>query len=200
MKFRQHFEWILCIVAFESAGVPLPERQSLLPLHSLPPPLVRSTSLSLYSSCSGCDCRGRYGIHGRASAWLPFLRRYGRYIRLDEDRLMIGRYLFFSMGTPSCSLGVSLQCYECLRLGLQAPIACRRVVFLLQYNWRSLLGVSLRLRCLCSGRRNLQDFRNTECDLIWPIYCRGYALSIFIRRNEVTLRRRARHLSDHSCG
>src|SRR5260221_10613758 len=49
--------WIIFgIVAFESAGVPLPgeaaclspERQSLLPLHSLPPPLVRSTSSSLY--------------------------------------------------------------------------------------------------------------------------------------------------------
>jgi hypothetical protein len=47
---------------------------------------------------------------------LRFLRRYGRYIRLDKDRLLIGRYLFFGMGTPSCSLGVSLQCCEYLRL------------------------------------------------------------------------------------
>ena len=31
---------------------------------------------------------------------LPFLRRCGRYIRFDEDRLLIGRYLFFSMGAP----------------------------------------------------------------------------------------------------
>jgi hypothetical protein len=40
--------WIIFgIVAFENAGVPLPG-QSLLPLHSLPLPLVRSTSSSLY--------------------------------------------------------------------------------------------------------------------------------------------------------
>jgi hypothetical protein len=41
--------WIIFgIVALESAGVPLPERQSLLQLHSLPLPLVRSASSSLY--------------------------------------------------------------------------------------------------------------------------------------------------------
>src|ERR1700736_6504907 len=28
----------------------------------------------------------------------PFLRKYGRYIRLDENRLLIGRYLFFRYG------------------------------------------------------------------------------------------------------
>jgi len=39
--------WIIFgVVALESAGVP--ERQSLFLLHSLPPPLLRSTSLSLY--------------------------------------------------------------------------------------------------------------------------------------------------------
>src|SRR5258708_2913789 len=47
------------------------------------------------------------------------------------------------------------------------------VVVVLQYTWWSLLGVSLRLWCLCSGRRNLQDFRNAECDRIGPIYCGG---------------------------
>src|SRR5260370_26945784 len=29
---------------------------------------------------------------------LPLIRRYGRYIRLDENRLLIGRYLFFRYG------------------------------------------------------------------------------------------------------
>jgi hypothetical protein len=34
-------------------------------------------------------------------------------------------------------------------------------------------GPTLRLRRLCSGRRNLQDFWNAECDLIGPVYCGG---------------------------
>ena len=28
----------------------------------------------------------------------PFLRKYGRYVSLDENRLLIGRYLFFRYG------------------------------------------------------------------------------------------------------
>ena len=36
-----------------------------------------------------------------------------------------------------------------------------------------LLGGSLRLRCLHSGRPNLRDFRNVECDLVGPIYRGG---------------------------
>jgi len=56
---------------------------------------------------------------------------------------------------------------------LWAPIACRQVVFFLQHNWWSLLGVPLRLRRLCSGCRNLHYFGNVECDLIGVIYCDG---------------------------
>jgi hypothetical protein len=40
-------------------------------------------------------------------------------------------------------------------------------------RWSGLLGVSLRLRCLRSGRRNLRDFRNVECDLVGSIYRGG---------------------------
>src|SRR5260370_2807308 len=35
----------------------------------------------------------------------PFLRRYGRYIRLNEDRLLIGRYLFFQYGSAVVFFG-----------------------------------------------------------------------------------------------
>jgi len=110
------------IVAFESAGVPLPGETILVALHSLPPPLSDQHRVVVLAACSGAIVGTVCRIHGRASAWLPFLRRYGRYIRLDEDRLMIVDICFFSMGTPR-SLGVSLQCYECLRLCLRAPIA-----------------------------------------------------------------------------
>ena len=66
-------------------------------------------------------------------------------------------------------------------------------------RWSGLLGVSLRLRCLRSGRRNLRDFRNVECDLVGPIYRGGICTLNFIRRNEVTLCRRAKvPLPDHS--
>lgn len=54
---------------------------------------------------------------------LPLLRKYGRYIRLDECRLLIGRYLFFGTGTLSCFLAALLLCYECLPHYLPVPMA-----------------------------------------------------------------------------
>jgi membrane protein DedA with SNARE-associated domain len=36
---------------------------------------------------------------------LPFLRRYGGYIRLDEGRLLIDRYLFFRYGNAVVFFG-----------------------------------------------------------------------------------------------
>src|SRR6266852_1565946 len=36
---------------------------------------------------------------------MPLLRRYGRYIRLDENRLLIGRYLFFRYGNAVVFFG-----------------------------------------------------------------------------------------------
>jgi hypothetical protein len=65
-----------------------------------------------------------------------------------------------------------------------------RSVFL-QYMTGGLLGVSLRLRPLAQWAPKLQDFQNAKCDLVGPIYRGGDALSIFIRRNEVTMCRRA---------
>jgi len=127
-------------------------------------------------SCSGCHCRGRHWIHGRPSIWFVPICRYGRYIRLDENRLLIGRYLSSGMETSSCSLGVSLQCYEWLRLCLRAPIACRQVV---EAAGRA-SSASALMQC-----RNLHYFGNAECNLIGLI-ATGYALSIFMRRNEAS--------------
>jgi hypothetical protein len=44
-------------------------------------------------------------IHGRAPLGTPFLRKYGRYISLDENRLLIGRYLFFRYGNSVVFFG-----------------------------------------------------------------------------------------------
>jgi membrane protein DedA with SNARE-associated domain len=121
---------IFVIVALESAGVPLPGETILVAaaLLSATTGQINIVVVVLAAAAGAIVGDGMGYMVGRRLG-LPFLRRYGRYVRLDEDRLLIGRYLFFNMGTPSCSLGVSLQCYECLRLCLRAPIACRHVVF-----------------------------------------------------------------------
>src|SRR5882757_1783798 len=64
-----------------------------------------------------------------------------------------------------------------------------------------LLGASLRLRCLRSGAE-IYKISGTRSVISLGLFIEaGYALSILIRRNEVTLRRRAKlSLPDHSCG
>src|ERR1700682_4031687 len=123
--------WIIFgIVAFESAGVPLPGETILVAAALLAATTGQiNIVVVVLAAAAGAIVGDGMGYMVGRRLGLPFLRRYGRYIRLDEDRLLIGRYLFFSMGTPSCSLGVSLLCCECLPLCLWAPIACRQVVF-----------------------------------------------------------------------
>jgi hypothetical protein len=72
-----------------------------------------------------------------------------------------------------------------------------RSVFLLQYDWWPAGRVS-SASALAQWAPKLQDFRNAECDLVGPIYRGGDALSIFIRRNEVTMCRRAEGTSARS--
>src|SRR6266436_9703800 len=121
--------WIIFgIVALESAGVPLPGETILIAAALLAATTGQiNIVVVVLAAAAGAIVGDGLGYMVGRRLGLPFLRRYGRYIRLDENRLLIGRYLFFGMGTPSCSLGVSLQCCECLRLCLRAPIACRQV-------------------------------------------------------------------------
>jgi membrane protein DedA with SNARE-associated domain len=123
--------WIIFgVVGFESAGVPLPGETILVAAALLAATTAQITIVVVVlAAATGAIVGDGLGYMVGRRLGSPFLRRYGRYIRLDEDRLLIGRYLFFSMATPSCSLGVSLQCCECLRLCLRAPIACRQVDF-----------------------------------------------------------------------
>ncbi len=174
--------WIIFgIVALESAGVPLPGETILIAAALLAATTGQiNIVVVVLAAAAGAIVGDGTGYMVGRQLGLPFLRRYGRYIRLDEDRLLIGRYLFFQHGSAVVFFGRRrvLWAFHCSATNV-CGFACGRQlhagrsVFLLQYDWWSLLGVSLRLRCLCSGRRNLQDFRNTECDLIGPIYCGG---------------------------
>src|SRR6267154_2580520 len=109
------------------------------------------------------------------------------------------------MGTPSCSLGVSLQCYECLRLCLQALAGanCMPAGRFFFFNmtggvcWACLFGFG----AYAVGGEIYKISGILSVISLGLFIAAGYAFSIFIRRNEVTLRRRAEvALSDHSCG
>src|SRR6202790_4762212 len=92
--------WIIFgIVAFESAGVPLPGETILFAaaLLSATTGQINIVVVVLAAAAGAIVGDGMGYMVGRRFG-LPLIRRYGRYIRFDENRLLIGRYLFFRYG------------------------------------------------------------------------------------------------------
>src|ERR1700730_16019701 len=166
--------WIIFgIVALESAGVPLPGETILVAAALLATTGQISIVVVVLASAAGAIVGDGIGYMVERRFGLPLIRRYGRYIRLDENRLLIGRYLFFRYGNVVVFFGRFVavpRMFAALLAGANSMPAGR---FFLQHNWWSLLGVPLWLRRLCSGCRDLHYFGNVECDLIGVIYCHG---------------------------
>src|SRR6202047_1126460 len=196
--------WIIFgIVAFESTGVPLPG-ETILVAAALPAAtnaqinIVVAVLAAATSAIVG-DCMG-YMVGRRLG--MPFLRRYGRYIRLDEDRLLIGRYLFFQYGSAVVFFGrfiAVLRMFAALLAGANGMPAGRFFFFNITGGvcWACLFGFG----AYAVGAEIYKIFGTLSVISLGVFIAAGYALSIFIRRNEVTLRRRAEiALSDHSRG
>jgi len=91
--------WVIFgIVAFESAGVPLPGETILVAAALLAATTGQINIVVVLAAAAGAIVGDGMGYMVGRRFGLPFLRRYGRYIRLDEDRLLIGQYLFFQYG------------------------------------------------------------------------------------------------------
>ena len=99
--------WIIFgIVALESAGVPLPGETILIAAALLAATTGQiNIVVVVLAAAAGAIVGDGMGYMVGRQLGLPFLRRYGRYIRLDEDRLLIGRYLFFQHGSAVVFFG-----------------------------------------------------------------------------------------------
>src|SRR5258705_4251445 len=100
-----HGPWIIFgIVAFGSAGVPLPGETILIAAALLAATTGQiNIVVVVLAAASGAIVWDGTGYMVGRQLGLPFLRRYARYIRLDEDRFLIARSLLFSMATSSRS-------------------------------------------------------------------------------------------------
>jgi membrane protein DedA with SNARE-associated domain len=133
---------------------------------------------------------------------LPLIRRYGRYIRLDENRLLIGRYLFFRYGNVVVFFGrfvAVLRMFAALLAGANSMPAGRFFFFNITGGvcWACLFGFG----AYAVGAEIYTISGTLSVISLGLFIATGFALSIFMRRNEVTLRRRAElALSDHSRG
>ena len=194
---------ILGIVAFESAGVPLPGETILVAaaLLSATTGQINIVVVVLASAAGAIVGDGIGYMVGRRFG-LPLIRRYGRYIRLDEDRLLIGRYLFFQYGNAVVFFGrfiAVLRIFAALLAGANCMPAGRFFFFNMTggVSWACLFGFG----AYAAGAEIYKISGTLSVISLGLFIAAGYALSIFVRSNEVTLRSRAEvALSDHSCG
>jgi membrane protein DedA with SNARE-associated domain len=196
--------WIIFgIVAIESAGVPLPGETTLVAsaLLSATTGEINIVAVVLAAAAGAIVGDGVGYVVGRRLG-LTFLRRYGRHIRLDDDRLLIGRYLFFQYGNAVVFFGrfiAVLRMFAALLAGANSMPAARFFFFNIIGGvcWACLFGFG----AYAAGAEIYKISGTLSVISLGLFIAAGYALSIFIRRNEVTLRRRAEiALSDHSRG
>jgi len=196
--------WIIFgIVALESAGVPLPG-ETILVAAAL---LAASTGqinivVVVLAAAAGAIVGDGIGYMVGCRFGLPFLGRYGRYIGLDHDRLLIGRYLFLQYGNAVVFFGrfiAGLRMFAALLAGANSMPAGRFFLFNITGGvcWACLFGFG----AYAMGAAIYKISGTLTVISLGLFIAAGYALSIFFRRNEDTLRRQvAVALSDHSCG
>src|SRR5258708_35791522 len=133
--------WIIFgIVAFESGGVRLPGETILVAAALLAATTGQiNIVVVVLAAAAGAIVGDGMGYMVGRRLGLPLLRRYGRYICLDEDRLLIGRYLFFRYGNALVFFGrfiAVLRMFAALLAGANSMPASR--FFFFNITWRVL--------------------------------------------------------------
>jgi len=196
--------WIIFgIVALESAGVPLPGETILVAAALLAATTGQiSIVVVVLASAAGAIVGDGIGYMVGRRIGLPFLHKYGHYIRLDGNRLLIGRYLFLRFGSAVVFFGrfvAVLRMFAALLAGANSMPAGRFFFFNITGGvcWACLFGFG----AYAVGAEIYTISGTLSVISLGLFIAMGFALSIFMRRNEVTLRRRAElALSDHSRG
>src|ERR1700680_3544667 len=186
--------WVLFgIVAFESAGVP-PPGETILVAAALLAATTGQINIVVVVLAAAAGAIVGDGMGYMVGRWLglPFLRRYGRYIRLDEDRLLIGRYLFFQYGNGVVFFGrfiAVLRMFAALLAGANSMPAGRFFFFNIIGGicWACLFGFGAH----ALGTEIFKISKTLSLVSLGLFIVAGSALSIVLRRYEIVLLRQA---------
>ena len=196
---KVHGPWIIAVVvALESAGVPLPGETILVAAALLATTNQIDIAIIVAAAATGAIVGDGIGYTVGRRFGTPFLRKYGRYIRLDENRLLIGRYLFFRYGNAVVFLGrfvAVLRMFAALLAGANSMPAGRFFFFNVTGGicWACLFGFG----AFAVGTEMLKVSKALSLVSLGLFIVAGSAFSIVLRRNEIVLLHQAEHeLSD----
>jgi membrane protein DedA with SNARE-associated domain len=196
---KVHGPWIIAVVvALESAGVPLPGETILVAAALLATTNQIDIAIIVAAAATGAIVGDGIGYTVGRRFGTPFLRKYGRYIRLDENRLLIGRYLFFRYGNAVVFLGrfvAVLRMFAALLAGANSMPAGRFFFFNVTGGicWACLFGFG----AYAVGTEMLKVSKALSLVSLGLFIVAGSAFSIVLRRNEIVLLHQAEHeLSD----
>jgi membrane protein DedA with SNARE-associated domain len=196
---KVHGPWIIAVVvALESAGVPLPGETILVAAALVATTNQIDIAIIVAAAATGAIVGDGIGYTIGRRFGTPFLRKYGRYIRLDENRLLIGRYLFFRYGNAVVFLGrfvAVLRMFAALLAGANSMRAGRFFFFNVTGGicWACLFGFG----AYAVGTEMLKVSKALSLVSLGLFVVAGSAFSIVLRRNEIVLLHQAEHeLSD----
>lgn len=198
---QAHGPWIISVVvALESAGVPLPG-ETILVAAPLLAAATDQIDIVVVVAAAAADAIIGDGIGytvGRRFG-MPLLRKYVRYVRLDENRLLIGRYLFFRYGSAVVFFGrfiAVLRMFAALLAGANGMPTGRFFLFNVTGGicWACLFGFGAH----AVGTEIYMISETLSLVSLGLFIGAGWALSIIMRRYEIVLLRQAqRALPDH---
>jgi membrane protein DedA with SNARE-associated domain len=193
--------WIIFgIVALESAGLPLPG-EAILVSAALLASTTNQIDIAVIVTAAAAGAVVGDGV-GYTVGWRlgpPLLRKYGRYIRLNEGRLLIGKYLFFRYGNSVVFFGrfiAVLRMFTALLAGANRLPAGRFFFFNITGGicWACLFGFGAH----ALGKEIYKISETLSVISLGLFIVAGVAFSFVIRRYEIVLFAQAEGaLSDH---
>jgi len=191
-----HGPWIIfVVVALESAGVPLPG-ETILVSAALVAATTNQIDIAIVvgTAAAGAIVGDGIGYTVGRRFGMQLLRKYGRYIRLDENRLLIGRYLFFRYGNAVVFFGrfiAVLRMFAALLAGANGMPADRFFFFNVTGGicWACLFGFGTYV----VGTEIYKVSKALTLVSLVLFIAAGSGLSIIIRRYEIALLRQAKH-------
>jgi membrane protein DedA with SNARE-associated domain len=191
-----HGPWIIfVVVALESAGVPLPG-ETILVSAALLAATTNQIDIAIVvgTAAAGAIVGDGIGYTVGRRFGMQLLRKYGRYIRLDENRLLIGRYLFFRYGNAVVFFGrfiAVLRMFAALLAGANGMPADRFFFFNVTGGicWACLFGFGTYV----VGTEIYKVSKALTLVSLVLFIGAGSGLSIIIRRYEIALLRQAKH-------